>query len=132
MVRQFVYLPTFDSQLKELDLDIDDTRFIEAILLSNPSLGRVVTGTGGVRKCRIPLHNNKGKSGGARVVYVDFVFAEKIYMLGIFSKNMKDNLSRSERNQLKSLVHKLESELRKGDKLERVFREHQKKLRGSN
>lgn len=46
----------------------------------------------------------RGKSGGARIVYLDIVFAEHIYLLTAFPKNEKANLSKSERNQIKSIV----------------------------
>lgn len=62
--------------------------------------------TGGVRKFRWALEG-KGKSGGARIIYLDIVFAEHIYLLTAFSKNEKTNLNKLERNQIKSLVSKI-------------------------
>lgn len=72
-------------------------------------------GTGGVRKFRIPL--SKGKSGGARVVYVDFPQYGKVYLLAIFAKSVKENLSKAERNQMKNQVKLLEIEAERGVKL---------------
>ena len=62
---------------------------------------------------RIALSNNKGKSGGTRIVYVDFTVYEKIYLITAFPKDEMENLSKAERNELKKLVGTLESELRK-------------------
>lgn len=60
-------------------------------------------GTGGVKKFRWSLEG-RGKSRGARIVYLDIVFAERIYLLTAFPKNEKANLSKAERNQMKSIV----------------------------
>ena len=65
MTRMFVRLPTFEKQCDKIGLDENDVIEIENIILSNPKVGEVVKGTGGVRKLRVALCNNKGKSGGA-------------------------------------------------------------------
>lgn len=112
MVREFIRLPEFEKQCKQLSLSEEDIREIENVLLDTPSVGDVIQGTGGLRKFRIPLPN-KGKSGGARVIYIDFACYEKIYLITAYSKNETENLSQAERNELKSFVKRLESELRK-------------------
>ena len=61
----------------------------------------------------------RGKSGGARIVYLDIVFAEHIYLLTAFPKNEKANLSKQERNQMKTIVtaiKKAEKEVQDGGK----------------
>ena len=55
--------------------------------------------------------NNKGKSGGIRVIYVDFEIYEKIYLLTAYTKNEKDNLSNEERNEIRKLITVLENQL---------------------
>jgi len=112
MTREFVRLPEFEKQCKQIGLDEDNVKNIENALLSNPAIGDVMRGTGGIRKFRIPLPDRR-KSGGARVVYIDFVSYEKVYLLTVFAKNDMDNLSQAERNELKVLTNILESELRK-------------------
>lgn len=54
---------------------------------------------------------NRGKSGSSRVLYVDFVLAETIYLIFAYSKNEKDNLTDEERNNIKKLIDKLEQSL---------------------
>ena len=112
MTRTFVRLPSFEKQCEHLNLDEDDIMKIENILLDNPSIGKIMRGTGGVRKFRVALPN-RGKSGGARIIYIDFAYYEKIYFLTAFAKSEFDNLNQAERNELKALVKVLESELRK-------------------
>lgn len=60
-------------------------------------------GTGGIKKFRWALEG-RGKSGGARIVYLDIVFAKHIYLLTAFPKNEKANLTKAERNQMKTIV----------------------------
>ncbi len=110
MTRVFVELPSFQNDWKELGLTDADLRRLHEILLADPRAGKVIQGTGGIRKIRFAFEN-RGKSGSARVIYVDFLIYEKLYLLTAYSKNEKDNLTKSERNELKKLVEKLEHEL---------------------
>ena len=57
-------------------------------------------GTGGLRKARFAFEH-QGKSGGVRVCYVDFVVKETVYLITVYPKSEKDNLSRAERNAIK-------------------------------
>ena len=92
-----------------------DLRRLQEELLANPTVGAVMRGTGGVRKMRFSFEH-RGKSGSVRVIYIDFEIREKLYLLTAYPKNEKDNLSKSERNELKKLVEILETELEKNGK----------------
>lgn len=72
----------------------------------------MIQGTHGCRKYRISL-NSKGKSGGARVIYVDFIMFEKIYLIEAYAKSEKENLSRQECTTIKNIVKSLEVAERK-------------------
>ncbi|WP_428770398.1 type II toxin-antitoxin system RelE/ParE family toxin [Treponema sp. HNW] len=76
---------------------------MEIFLCKNPNAGDVMEGTGGIKKIRWAL-GAKGKSGGVRIIYLDIVFAEHIYLITVFSKNEKINLSKKERNEMKKIV----------------------------
>ena len=54
---------------------------------------------------------DRGKSGSVRIIYIDFEVYEKIFLLTAYPKNEKDNLSKTERNELKQLVEILEHQL---------------------
>lgn len=60
-------------------------------------------GTGGVRKLRW-RKGNRGKSGGVRVIYYFHSEAMPLYLLTVFGKNERANLSKAERNALSALV----------------------------
>ena len=110
MTREFIMLPEFDKKWKQLDLTDSDLKRLQAELLTDPRIGSVMQGTGGVRKMRFAFEH-KGKSGSARVIYIDFAFYEKIYLLTAYPKSEKDNLTKEERNAIKQLVERLEKSL---------------------
>lgn len=92
-----------------MGLDDSDLARLQDQLIKNPQLGAVMQGTGGLRKMRFAL--DKGKSGGSRVTYVDFVIHEVIYLIYAYPKNEKDNLTKEERNQMKKLIEAIEDTL---------------------
>jgi len=112
MIREFVYTPKFDREWKALDLEDDDLVPLELFLLENPDAGRIMKGTGGIRKLRWVLPG-KGKSGGIRVLYLDFIASEKICMFDLFPKDEKENLSQSEKAALKLIVKSIGEEFKK-------------------
>lgn len=112
MTRIFVELPSFQVAWKSMGLTDADLRRLQEELLSDPKIGSVMQGTGGVRKMRFAFEN-RGKSGSIRVIYIDFVLYEKLYLLTAYPKSEKDNLTKAERNELKKLVERLETELGK-------------------
>lgn len=112
MTRTFIQTKEFSKNWDELGFNDDDLRKLEIDIMSNPTKYPVMQGTGGLRKARYAIEN-KGKSGGVRVCYVDFVFAETIYLITVYPKNEKDNLSKAERNEIKKVIEILESTLQK-------------------
>jgi hypothetical protein len=60
-------------------------------------------GTGGVRKLRWG-RGGQGKSGGVRVIYYFHSEAMPLYLLTLFAKNERANLSKADRNDLAGLV----------------------------
>lgn len=80
-------------------------------LLADPKVGAVIRGTGGVRKMRFAFQH-RGKSGSIRVIYVDFEVYEKIFLITAYTKDEKDNLSDSEKAEIKQLIKVLEQQLK--------------------
>lgn len=104
MTRTFIETPIFTRNWRELNLDDDSLAELQKILLENPKAGVSVAGTGGMRKIRVPC-NGHGRRGGARVVYVDIEKKEMIYLINIYSKNEKDDLSENEKRAVAALIH---------------------------
>lgn len=72
-------------------------------LADNPRSGVLIEGTGGVRKLRWGLAG-RGKRGGVRVIYYVYDESIPLYLLTMFAKNDRANLTRAERNELAALV----------------------------
>lgn len=109
MTREFVYTEPFRKCWKAMGLSEDDLKKLEKILLENPQLGDVIEGTGGARKMRIQIEN-RGKSGGGRVIYVDVFEKEKLYFLLAYPKNVQDNLTPDQKKQVRKLVEAIRKE----------------------
>ena len=112
MIREFIYTSKFDREWNRLGLSDDDLGLLETYLLENPEAGKIIEGTGGIRKVRWALPNT-GKSSGIRVLYIDFVFHNKIIVFDLFSKDEKENLTQAEKGALKKVVKAMGEELKK-------------------
>ena len=110
MTRTFIQTMEFSRRWDKLGFDDEDLRLLENEIMSNPKKYPVIKGTGSLRKARIAFEN-RGKSGSARVCYVDFVFAETVYLITVYGKKEKDNLSLQERRIIKNAIEVLEKSL---------------------
>ena len=73
----------------------------------HPEKGEIIQGTGGVRKLRWKTgKNNKGKSGGVRVLY-HYSSEILVLLITLYSKSEKENITQRERNELKQLIPQL-------------------------
>lgn len=72
-------------------------------LADHPAAGAIMEGTGGVRKLRWG-RGGQGKSGGVRIIYYYHDSLMPLYLLTLFAKGDKENLTRAERNELAALV----------------------------
>lgn len=102
--RMFIQTHTFAKQWDELDVPDEYLRKLESLLLSNPEAGDVIRGSNGARKLRIKIEPTKGKSGGGRVIYVDYVDVGRIYLLSIYGKSSKADLSPQEIHDLSIVI----------------------------
>ena len=107
MQREFAMMPIFDKQWKRMGLNDGDLKRLQEQLLIEPAAGDVVSGTGGLRKIRFAFEG-RGKSGSIRVVYVDFVVHEIIYLIFAYPKNERDSLSKEEKNEIRKMIERIE------------------------
>ena len=110
MTRKFVMTEAFDNAWKSMGLTDQDLARLQDMLLKDPKVGAVMQETGGLRKMRFPFEG-RGKSGSARVTYVDFVVHEVIYLIFAYPKSEKDNLTKAERNAMKKVIAAIEAGL---------------------
>ncbi|TAJ93888.1 MAG: addiction module toxin RelE [Gammaproteobacteria bacterium] len=85
------------------ETDLDD---LIAYLAEHPSAGIIMEGTGGIRKLRW-ARTGGGKSGGLRVIYYFHDELMPLYLLTVFGKNEKANLTKAECNLLAKTVKEL-------------------------
>lgn len=78
-------------------------------LARRPKAGRIIQGTGGLRKVRF-ARPGKGKSGGARVIYYYHDDTKPILSLLIYAKSDQDNLTDAQKSQLKKNVNAIVDE----------------------
>jgi hypothetical protein len=103
---------TFQSAAEEAGMSRDEIdQFIDEISL-DPSIGDVIAGTGGCRKVRT-YGKGRGKSGGFRVI--TFFTGENlpVFLISVFGKGEKANLSQAECNALARLTKVLVKEYRR-------------------
>ena len=109
MKREFIETPSFTRRWFALGFTDDDLAELQQFLIKTPDAGDTMVGTGGLRKIRYAF-KGRGKSGSARVYYVDFASFEKNYLIQVFSKDEKSNLTALEKNEVKKVVALLKAE----------------------
>ena len=96
---------TYQRKAEKL-LTTEEQSSLITMLATDPECGVLVKGTGGVRKVRFAT-GGRGKSGSVRVVYFFHDLQMPLFLLTVFAKNKKANLSQAERNALKKLTANL-------------------------
>jgi mRNA-degrading endonuclease RelE of RelBE toxin-antitoxin system len=95
--------PAFEKKAKK-HLTEDALEELLDFLEFHPEKGDLIVGTSGVRKLRWKSgKNDKGKSGGVRVLY-HYSKGLLVLLITIFSKSEKENISKEERNDLKRSI----------------------------
>ncbi len=106
----FIELSPFSSDRDDFfSSDLEYSNFQDE-LNNHPEGEGVIKGTGGFRKFRWDIANNKGKSGGCRVIYLHIPLKNIFYLALIFSKSKQVNLTESQKKQLKGVVGFLKQE----------------------
>lgn len=102
------------SFLRDAAAALTDEERTEAIsfLAANPEAGDIMRDTGGARKLRWRA-KGRGKRGGVRVIYYYHNESLPLFLLNVFAKNEKPNLTKAERNEMKTLLPRLIAGYRK-------------------
>ena len=92
-----------------LEITSDETLYaIQNALLANPLLGDVIKGTGGARKGRIGNPKARsGKSGGFRFIYIYLPRNERFYLLAIYSKKDRTDLTAVQAKMMGEIVREI-------------------------
>ena len=101
-MQTIIELPEFIKKSDKLLSDSEKESIIN-YLAAHPASGDIMQGTGGIRKLRWSARG-KGKSGGVRVIYYFHNEILPIFLLSLFGKGEKANLTKTERNGLAKLT----------------------------
>lgn len=95
------FLP--DEALSQLQLE----------LMADPNKGDVIPGCGGLRKVRASdPARGRGKRGGVRVIYLYIPEARWFFLLSVYGKGRKDDLSNAQKKQLAAMATTLQQQAR--------------------
>jgi len=97
-----VETPAYLADAERLFSQVERQAIVDR-LAADPKCGVIVPGSGGVRKVRFGF-GARGKSGGARIIYLFSGEYLPVFILAVFAKNEKADLSVAERNALGKLV----------------------------
>lgn len=98
----FIETRLFTRLVKEYLTDHDYSE-LQTALISNPEAGDVIPGSGGIRKLRWGSPG-RGKRGGYRVVYFVRRTSRIFWMLTMYPKNVKDNITADVLRQIRKEV----------------------------
>lgn len=89
----------------------DEVMQLKNFLSERPDAGDLIVGTGGARKVRF-AKSGKGKSGGYRVVTYYTAEDIPVFLMDVYAKGEKINLSQRERVELKKELESFADEYR--------------------
>lgn len=99
---RFVETSVFTRQVTSL-LSDNGYRSLQLTLLQRPEQGAVIRGTGGLRKLRWRVAG-AGKRGGLRLVYFWDSPVETIYLLFLYTKSDREDMSARQLTVLSRLI----------------------------
>ena len=100
----FVELEGFKRDWKDLGLNDDDLRDLQNLIINNPS-SSIPLGSN-VYKIRFsPERLNKGKDTANRVIYIEVIKSNVIYLATAFSKSEEANISKKEEDTLRAFAN---------------------------
>jgi hypothetical protein len=97
-----VETPTYLKAAQALYCEVERDEIVRTVA-ANPEAGELMPGTGGYRKLRF-ARPGMGKRGGARVIYLYGGENLPIFLITVYAKSEKGNLSKTERNALAKMA----------------------------
>ncbi len=98
----------YDRRARKLFSDAERTS-AELEIAVAPAAWPVIAGTGGARKARA-ARGGRGKSGGARIIYYLFTRRAELYLLDVYAKSAKEDLTDAEKREIRNLIAALEAQ----------------------
>ena len=99
---RIIETPAFTKRVQEI-LSEEEYRIFQIKITSDPGAGKIIIGSGGIRKIRWS-GSGRGKRGGSRILYYWYNKQGLLLMLFILKKNEKDDLTKTQLKTLKTIV----------------------------
>jgi hypothetical protein len=113
---RIVQTGVFIRKWSSLGLDDDDLIALEGEILKGPERHPVIRGTGGVRKIRFTRPGAaRGKSGAYRVCYAHFARPGMVFLLTVYGKSERENLTKAEQDAIGAVRRHIEGSIERGD-----------------
>jgi hypothetical protein len=109
-VQAVIETPAYLASADDAGMSEAERKAAVDTIAANPEAGDLIVGSGGCRKVRI-AGRGKGKSGGYRVVTYYAGESLPVFLLTVFSKGERSNLTKGETNALAVLVKTLADSL---------------------
>ena len=109
VIQTEIFSRILDDLIAKRKLSQKDFDNLERLLVENPQSGEVIPGLSGLRKIRLKS-TYSGKRGGFRIDYLDIPQVQKLYLIVIYPKNVKEDLSSGEKKEFKRFVERIKQE----------------------
>ncbi len=103
---RFVETSAFTAQIQAIG--DESLRALQNTLSEQPEAGAVIQGTGGLRKVRVKLAG-RGKSGGARCIYLLLPVRPVIVLVYLYAKSAQTDLSPAEKKTLREVAEAIKA-----------------------
>ena len=105
----FIESATFTKAWQKAKLDNDALRRAQHLIRNKSGKIDSLDNAGKIKKIRIEFREH-GKRGGTRIIFFDFIVGDETYLLDVYSKDNKEDVSHEEVKLYKELVKELEEE----------------------
>lgn len=96
--------PIFTRRIRAIISD-EEYRLLQIHLVNKPDIGKVIPGSGGLRKFRWSTGGH-GKRCGIRIIYYWFMSKDTILLLFVYFKNERDDLTSEQLRQLRKVIER--------------------------
>ena len=106
-----VETPAYLRRAGRLQISEDELDTIKLLVAQQPDIGDVIPGSGGARKVRVRA-KGKGKRGGYRIVTFYSGVALPVFLLDIYAKSEKTDLTRGQIKNLRIVTNSILNEFK--------------------
>ncbi len=93
------------SKLIQAQMSEEEYRSLQESLIARPDSGKLIKGSGGLRKLRWGSRG-AGKRGGARIIYYWLSDNNQLLMLYVYTKTAQDNLAVNQLAELRKILER--------------------------